>query len=709
LAALGVLAIAGPAAAQHADTVAMKHDPAKYQIVVTATKTPKDPTQVPSSVSVVRGDELRRRGVKTVAEALQDVVGIDTGEGSDNGQHLPNIGMWGLKEFDALLVMVDGFPVGGPFNPSLSQIPVKDIDRVEIVKGPQGSLYGVSAFAGVVSVFTRADETGRGGYLRLGGGSFDEWNAAGSWAAPFGDYSLRLTGSTLRMNGWQDRTGSAMDRGMATISRKVGDMSLALDLGTYNDMQDWGSPTPYDAGAPLQGFLPDKNYAVRGARVDHRVYLGNLRLSKPMGANRRLENTFGSTHDMQHLVRSFTEADPAAFSDTVASEGVAIKPRETTVFDDLRLVSNLDLAGPHELVTGAAITWGKTIGDGIGFDFDQQLSDPASIPDVGQIPVGDVRSFEDNRTFLGFYAHDTWTPIHWFTVSGGGRYDDTHEKLHVQAQEQGPPLGPLEEADDERSTNAWSGDISGLVRILPAPRGVLETANAYVTWASAFKPAAPNILEAEGAEILDPERTHSLEIGLKTLGFERQVAFDVNWFDMTFDNMVVSILGPGGGPELTNAGSQRFKGWETQLVLRPERVSGTSLTLGYAYHDARFVNFTFVTPDSQLRDVSGKRLELVPRDMFSARLDLVAPRGIGVFAAVRYQGDRPLTRRNTFFADPFTEWDAGASYQFNRWRLSVVGRNLGDDRHIVTESELGDSQHYIAPPRRVTLEATATF
>src|SRR5436190_75508 len=98
-AVIGAFTIAGPAASQQADTVAMPHDPAKYQIVVTATKTPKDPTQVPNSVSVVRGDELRRRGVKTVAEALQDVVGIDTAEGSDNGMHLPNIGMWGLKEF----------------------------------------------------------------------------------------------------------------------------------------------------------------------------------------------------------------------------------------------------------------------------------------------------------------------------------------------------------------------------------------------------------------------------------------------------------------------------------------------------------------------------------------------------------------------------------------------------------------------------------
>src|SRR2546422_841015 len=94
----------GTARAQEADTVAMHHDPLKYQIVVSATKTPRAAERVPNAIAIVTGDELRRRGTRTLAEALQDVVGLDTGEGSDNGMRLPNIGLWGLKEFDALLI-----------------------------------------------------------------------------------------------------------------------------------------------------------------------------------------------------------------------------------------------------------------------------------------------------------------------------------------------------------------------------------------------------------------------------------------------------------------------------------------------------------------------------------------------------------------------------------------------------------------------------
>src|SRR5262245_13171045 len=97
-------------------------------VVVSATKSEQEMIDVPNSVTVVSGDELRRAGTQTVADALQNLVGIDTGDGSDNGPRLPNIGVYGVKEFDALMVTVDGVPVGCPFNPNLAMIPVDDID-----------------------------------------------------------------------------------------------------------------------------------------------------------------------------------------------------------------------------------------------------------------------------------------------------------------------------------------------------------------------------------------------------------------------------------------------------------------------------------------------------------------------------------------------------------------------------------------------------
>jgi outer membrane receptor protein involved in Fe transport len=110
-----------------------------------------------------------------------------------------------------------------------------------------------------------------------------------------------------------------------------------------------------------------------------------------------------------------------------------------------------------------------------------------------------------------------------------------------------------------------------------------------------------------------------------------------------------------------------------------------------------------------LRVVDGKRLELVPRDLWNARVSYARPLGPDVFVAVRHQSQRPLNRRNTFFTDSFYEMDAGAGWDFPWGRVSVVGRNLGDSRHYVAESEIGDSQFYVAPPRRFTAELAWRF
>jgi hypothetical protein len=127
------------------------------------------------------------------------------------------------------------------------------------------------------------------------------------------------------------------------------------------------------------------------------------------------------------------------------------------------------------------------------------------------------------------------------------------------------------------------------------------------------------------------------------------------------------------------------------------------------HHDARFIRFSFLTPDGALRVVDGKRLELAPRDLWNARAEYVSTRGPSVFVAVRHQGRRALTRRNTFFTGPFHETDAGAGWDFPWGRVSVVGRNLGNSRHYVAESEIGDSQFYVAPPRRFTAELALRF
>ena len=704
--ALLLLALAAPAFADdRADTVSMAHDPERYGIVVSATKTRRDPKDIPNSTAVVGGRELRRSGARTLADALIDVAGLETGGGSDNGGRLPNIGMWGLKEFDALLITVDGVPVGGPFNPSLAQIAVDDIERIEIVKGPQGTLYGVSAFAGMVQVFTDHATGGRGS-LTLGGGDFSNFHGGVRARRELNGWRVDGALSGLRDDGWQERTTNETLRARLSLARALGGGRLGFDLSGLHDHADFGSPMPVDGGVPVAGLTQDRNYEVGGAEQKHDVFGLNSHGSWPLASHVRLDHTLGVAYDVQRSVRSFFGDPGAITSDTVTAEGVLLEPRETSVFDDLRAVTTFEAGGHHELVTGAALTWGHTRASGIGFDFDQLLSDPSSIPDVNTIPAGDHRSFDDKRTFLGAYAHHEWTPVRALSLSGGGRFDQVNETLSAFGQEVGFAAATT---SDSRSEGAWSGDVAALVRLVPEGTKGIEAVNLFGNWKSSFKPAAPNLTEAENATILDPERTHSLEGGAKLRALDGQVSLDVSAFQMDFHNMVVSILDPSLQPKLVNAGHERFKGWDVSLGVAPAAVRGLRLSAGYGWHDPRFVNFTFVTPDGQFRDVSGKLIELAPRLLWNGRAAYAPERGVGGWVAVRHQGVRALNRRNGFFDEPFSEVDAGLSCEFRRANVNVSGRNLSDDRHYVAESEIGDSQFYLSPPRRITAELTLPF
>ncbi|HEX9305219.1 MAG TPA: TonB-dependent receptor [Thermoanaerobaculia bacterium] len=676
--------------------------PVTENVVVSATRGPEIETEIPGQATVVTGEELRRRNARTLADALQDVVGLDTGNGSDNGARLPNIGLWGLKEFDALLVMVDGVPVGGPFNPSLSQIDVADIDRIEIVKGPQGTLYGASAFAGMVQVFTKEGSTGT--QVRVSGGSFSTGRLSLSHTVNVGAAKLRLFGSFDRSNGWQDRTDYKGDRGGLRLDTPVlgaGKLSVTFDL--IRDTQFFGSPLPVENGQPVDRFRIDRNYEVKGARIDHHVYSLTTRWRQPLSGAVLLENVLGIARDNQISIRSFIDG---VEGNEATAAGVALKPHETDVYDDLHVTTSVSAAGVHRLVAGAALTWGRTTATGTGFDIDLRV-DPVDVPDFAETPAGDHRSFVDRRTFFGLYVNDEWTPVRFLTLTGGARYDRVSERLFAKGQEVGDPN--VDVSRDSRSEGQWSGGLSALGRLVENGAGALSDANLYVAAKSAFKPAAPNLTEAENAEILKPERTRSGEIGVKTRWLDRQVSFDVSVFHVIFENLVVSNVGPSGEPELVNAGSERFQGSEFTLGYRPGALSGLSFLAGYAHHDARFIEFSFLTPDGDLRVVNGKRLELVPRDLWNARLEYATGRGPSVFFALRHQNRRPLNGRNLNYTDSFFESDAGVGWDFPWGRISFAGRNLGDDRHYVAESEIGDSQFDVAAPRRFTAEVAFRF
>jgi outer membrane receptor protein involved in Fe transport len=95
--------------------------------------------------------------------------------------------------------------------------------------------------------------------------------------------------------------------------------------------------------------------------------------------------------------------------------------------------------------------------------------------------------------------------------------------------------------------------------------------------------------------------------------------------------------------------------------------------------------------------------------MGAAGLVYAPPRGLVALAEVRLVGSRYLNKRNTALAPGYTEVSAGLGWRAAKWEARLDGRNLGDERAAVSESELGDAQYYRLPARRIELSLSRRF
>lgn len=675
---------------------------ARAEVVVTPNRAAEEQADVAASVTVITGEALERSGARTLSDVLADVPGLDVGSGSDAGSQLPTPSLWGVKEFAFLLVTVDGVPAGGPFDPSLALVPLADVLRIEIVKGPQATLYGLSATGGAIHVFTRRDEAES--VARFSAGSFGSLGGSFSVGRPTGGgWLLKASGSADKGDGWQDRTDHSGARLALTALKHWGEGSLTLSGSLLQDRSAFGSPLPYDNGRPSQGLDPDRNLAVVGARTDHRDYALSGAFTAPLAEGLQLQGTLGFDRDEQIAVRSFL-TDPEIGSDLTAA-GTSLRPVTDATFADVRLVAAAHALGEHRILAGAAVTWGHMRADGYAFSFETAFAPNPVIPTLDEVEREDDRSFDNRRTFVGVYLHDEWTPVPRLTITGGVRWDSATESLRATERTN----AVFTASEDSRRDTGLSGDLSVLWRALAKEAGPLDLANVWASARSTFKPAAPNLVEAESARILEPQRARSLEVGIKTRWLHRALALDASVFRLDVENQPISIVLPGGLPGVTNAGAQRFQGVELSAEVRPPAVPALSVAFSYAYHDARFVRFSYQNDAGDLVVVDGNTTELVPRHLWSGRVAYAPSAGPGGFLAVRYSGSRFLDRLNLYETDPSTEVDLGASWDFRWGRLSFVGRNLGNSRHPVTDSEIGDGQLYISPARRFTAEVTLRF
>ncbi len=235
------------------------------EIIVSATRLPIPEDESPASVSVITSEDIEEKQIHRVADALREVPGISVVQTGAPGQ-LSSVFTRGLRSEDTQ-VLLDGIPVNqglaGLFN--FADLNVDDIDRIEVVRGPQSTLYGTRALAGVIQVFTKRGQGTPTGSFSFEGGSFDTFRetfaSSGSWKQF--DYSVGL--SRLDTDNERPNDQYRLSSGVANVGWSPNERLRIGSLFTYS-LADTGNPDKIATPKPFDNFLTER--WLIGPRID---------------------------------------------------------------------------------------------------------------------------------------------------------------------------------------------------------------------------------------------------------------------------------------------------------------------------------------------------------------------------------------------------------------------------------------------------------
>ncbi|KMS51953.1 hypothetical protein V474_02590 [Novosphingobium barchaimii LL02] len=628
-------------------------------IIVTARKFEERLQDAPVSVTTVTGETLEKRGIRDLSEItkLASSMKFDSDADVRAGVSIRGVG----QSSDVNAAPGVGMFIDGVYQPSSAfyTVPFFDAQRIEVLKGPQGTLYGKNTMGGAISIVSRDPTDTLGGDFMVEGSSGPQIvaNAAvnlpiageefGNRTSVFYRYSEGLQKNRTTGENANERRDFAV---RSKFVARLGGLRSMLSL-FHADLQSAPfaySTTNLGLNDPIDNVTKDIN-----GKIVSKYTSVNFTNSLELGDTATITSL--SSYDHAN-VDTLGDAD---FTGVSALRVSGLLKRDTYA-QELRLASSP--------ASGSALRWlvgGYYSDDKIRSD---SLSE-ARFPVVGFRPLSVGAKAEDGNNYAGF--GQATLSLGDLELVGGLRYD-RETRTNVSSE---IGLAGVTRFDERVVSKAWQPKVSASYHFAPEVM-------VYGLVARGFRAGGFNALTAPAAfRSYQPEKTTNYEAGLKSEFFDRRVRLNVAGFYTDYSDILQSdiFLNPTGGQTVVsrNGGKARSYGVELDGAWRVTK--GFTLTGGYTYLDIRNKEI----PLGQIR----RRVSSFSPHTFNVQADFVQDIAedwsIAAHASANYIGRTPIGTE-VEWRDAHTLVDASFDINYANATLTIFGKNIFDEKYYTS-------------------------
>jgi outer membrane receptor protein involved in Fe transport len=610
------VSLAALAAATLLSAPAMAQAPAgdSDAIIVTAGKRDEDIRQVALSISAVTGDQLKAMNANSLSDYITRLPGVVF---NDYQPGISEVVIRGVAAttyheqgqttvgyyLNEVPIVEPGFPIGIP------DVDTFDLQRVEVLRGPQGTLFGSSTLGGLVNYVANVADASKidaaaSGLIGTTKNASGELNYAAKAMinVPLvqDQLALRLVAMQRSDAGYLDNPGIGVNgsndfrsRGLrGSIVAHLGETTKVTFLSTYQDskLDDQtylDLPNPYVRNLP-RAETQKTDFWMSSLRLDQEI--GDIANLTVLGSITKKNNTTVFSYPYAY-VTGVTTGDGAAYS--VGDADALIKTVEA------RLASAGD--GPFKWLVGVSYmqakknSYDQIIQAGAGAYID---ANPGLFGGYrgAQLTPGDrlygYLTKSTNEDF-GIFGELSFKPIEQFEITVGGRYFDTTAKADVlnQAGALGGYPGGYTPTDSSGSVNQKEDGFTPKVTLAYRPSKNLM---AYATYSEGFRVGGinPNAgLLPSIPQAYESDTVKNYEAGIKAQTPDGRFAIDLTGFQIDWDNIQARLFGPAPSyfSYVVNAGGARIKGVEFSGTVNVNRMVRFSSNV--TYQDAKITTF----------------------------------------------------------------------------------------------------------------------